>query len=188
LNAPAAQSLGLEGGLPNGLVNLAIGYEENASTVSWQLERLKTELKDTELAIVDEAQTDGLWARLIEFQALAMGSLGFVANVRPSSVASFAGRLDPSLWAVQAHAGNGIVRAHALGENSVEATVALIGELRRAATTDGGNLMLARCPIDLKEKLGVWGEPRADWAIGERVRGAIDPHRAMNPGRFVGRL
>ena len=61
-----------------------------------------------------------LWTSLIEFQALAIGPLSFVANVRPSSVVSFVASLDPSVWAVQAHAGNGIVRAHALGEWTLE--------------------------------------------------------------------
>jgi FAD/FMN-containing dehydrogenase len=54
--------------------------------------------------------------------------------------------------------------------------------------TDGGNLILSRCPRDWKDGLGVWGEPRADWAISERVKSALDPHHAMNPGRFVGRI
>ena len=48
--------------------------------------------------------------------------------------------------------------------------------------------MLSRCPVEWKQTLGVWGEPRADWAIGERVKAALDPHHAMNPGRFVGRI
>ena len=56
------------------------------------------------------------------------------------------------------------------------------------AARDGGNLILSRCPTEWKERLRVWGEPRPDWAIAERVKAALDPHGAMNPGRFVGRI
>ncbi len=163
--------------------------KKTAPTVGWQLDRLKSELKDADLTIVDPGQTGSLWASLIEFQALAMGPVSFVANLRPSSVVSFMSSLDPGLWAVQAHAGNGIVRAHAVGDWAGEGALdRQIAKLRGTARADGGNLILSRCPVDLKRVLGVWGEPRADWAIGERVKAALDPNHAMNPGRFVGRI
>ena len=61
-----------------------------------------------------------LWKALTEFQAIELGPVSLVANVRPSTVVSFVERLDPQRWSVQAHAGNGIVRAHALGEWDLE--------------------------------------------------------------------
>ena len=66
-----------------------------------------------------------------------------------------------------------------------DAAVQQIEPLRRRAVADGGNLIVSRCPTEWKESLRVWGEPRADWAIAERVRAALDPHGSMNPGRFV---
>ena len=109
LNERPRGALGERRGLPTGQVNLAVGYEENGPTVSWQLDRLKSELRDADFTIVDEGETtSGLWASLIEFQALAIGQLSFVANVRPSSVESFMAELDPGIWAAQAHAGSGI--------------------------------------------------------------------------------
>jgi glycolate oxidase FAD binding subunit len=188
LNAPAARAVGGPRGLPAGEIILAIGYEESAPTVAWQLDRLKSELKNAELTIVDENQTSPIWTSLIEFQAQTIGPLSFVANVRPSSVVSFVASLDPSVWVVQAHFGNGIVRAHTQGEWALERARDHIAKLRRAAVSDGGNLVLSRCPSEWKESLRVWGEPRADWAISERVKAALDPHHAMNPGRFVGRI
>jgi glycolate oxidase FAD binding subunit len=114
--------------------------------------------------------------------------LSVVANLRPSTVVPFAARLDPGLWAVQAHAGNGIVRAHALGEVAPEGLAGEIDRLRAEAVRDGGNLILARCPTPWKGRLRVWGEPRGDWALAGRIKRALDPRGVMNPGRFVGTI
>jgi glycolate oxidase FAD binding subunit len=63
-----------------------------------------------------------------------------------------------------------------------------LARLRAEAVRAGGNLILARCPTPWKPLLPVWGEPRADWALAERVKRALDPHGMMNPGRFVGTI
>ncbi len=187
LNAPAAAVVGrLAGvGLPAEAPALVVGFEDNADSVRWQLERLGAEVGVTDRTIVEGESARSLWDALTAFQAEAPGPLSFVANVRPSSVATMVQSLDPSRWAAQAHAGNGIVRAHALGDWTSNEAEAAIAPLRARAVQDGGNLILSRCPTDWKTRLRVWGEPRADWAIAERIRAALDPHQSMNPGRFV---
>jgi glycolate oxidase FAD binding subunit len=188
LNSTAARAVGGSADLPAGEFTLAIGYEESAPTVTWQLDRLKSELGNADLRIIEENQTSTLWSSLINFQAQPIGSLSIVANIRPSSVASFVSSMDPAIWAAQSHAGNGIVRAHARGEWTAERALEQISRLRGAAISDGGNLIVSRCPHEWKDRLRVWGEPRPDWAISERVKAALDPHHAMNPGRFVGTI
>jgi glycolate oxidase FAD binding subunit len=185
LNRPAAGAIGQSLGLPRDQAVLAIGLEDNAESVRWQIDRLKTELGRTELLVVDGEQAASLWESLTAFQAGSFGPISFVANLRPSSIAAFVAGLDPERWSVQAHAGNGIVRAHGLDQWTLDEATRQIDPLRRWAVADGGNLIVSRCPTEWKESLRVWGEPRADWAIAERVRAALDPHRAMNPGRFV---
>jgi len=186
LNSAGARTVGHGLGLPTGQGILAIGYEDSTASVRWQLDRLRGELGRNDFAVVDGVEAEPLWKALTEFQAVHPGPVSFVANLRPSSVMSFVERLDPEGWSVQAHAGNGIVRAHALGDWSLEKTAQQIDKHRGLATQEGGNLILSRCPTGWKDRLRVWGEPRGDWRIGERVRAALDPHAAMNPGRFVG--
>ncbi len=185
LNSPAARAVGQSLGLPADHAVLAIGIEDNAESVRWQIDRLKTEVGRADLVVVEGEQTRPLWDALTEFQAASPGPISFVANIRPSSVAAFVAGLAQEHWSVQAHAGNGIVRAHGLGDWTLDASAREIEPLRRKAVADGGNLILARCPGDWKERLRVWGEPRADWALAERVRAALDPHVAMNPGRVL---
>jgi glycolate oxidase FAD binding subunit len=186
LNPAGARTVGQGLGLPTGKGILAIGYEDSARSVRWQLDRLAEELDRTDFAIVEADEAEGLWNALTHFQSAHAGPVSFVANLRPSSVVSFVEPLDPVRWSVQAHAGNGIVRAHAVGDWSLEAVAVQVEGLRRLATQGGGNLVISRCPTEWKDRLRVWGEPRSDWALGERVRAALDPVAAMNPGRFVG--
>jgi glycolate oxidase FAD binding subunit len=188
LNRPAAQALGGATGLPVGGAVIVVGLEDNATSVAWQLDRLTSELGGSNLAVLGGAEALPLWASLADYQAAGTGSISFVANLKSSSVAPFAQGLDPALWAVQAHAGNGIVRGHWLGPAELEPIEAEIERLRVAARRDGGSVILSRCPTAWKERLRVWGEPRGDWALAERVKHAFDPEGVLNPGRFVGTI
>src|SRR5262249_54732506 len=185
LNAPAARAIGHAHGLSGEYPALVIGFEDNADSVRWQIDRLKSEVRRTDLMVVEGERALPLWDALKGFRAGGLGPLSFVANVRPATVAGFVEGLDPGRWSVQAHAGNGIVRAHARGEWTLEDAARTVEPFRQRAVRDGGNLILSRCPTEWKERLRVWGEPRADQAIADRVRAALDPHGAMNPGRFV---
>ncbi len=188
LNVCGARHVGQPLGLPSDHAVLVLGFEDNASSVAWQRERLKSELQGHELVVLENESALPLWNALTEFQAAELGPMSFVANVRLSSIADFVQELDPSLWAVQAHAGNGIIRAHSLGSPEQENLKREIDRLRAKAVQDGGNLILPRCPTDWKQAFKVWGERRVDWLLAERVKRALDPKGVMNSGRFVGTI
>lgn len=189
LNGPASVTVGGPLGLSGSGWTLVVGIEDNARSVAWQVERLGVELAArSDWAVLENEATTPLWSALENFPAEGAGVLAFVANLRPSSVAAFAAGLDPAQWSVQAHAGNGIVRAHGLGERTLEELAAELDRLRASAVKDGGNLVLSRCPAEWKARLQVWGEPRPDWDVARRVKQAIDPRGVMNPGRFVGTI
>lgn len=44
------------------------------------------------------------------------------------------------------------------------------------------------CPLQLKRQLSVWGSPREDFILHQRVKRAFDPHNIFAPGRFIGGL
>jgi glycolate oxidase FAD binding subunit len=167
---------------------LAVGFEDNEASVAWKVDRLRGELGPAEVAVLSDAEAGPLWSALTEFPALELGPVGFTANVRPSSVVGLVQDLDPARWAIQAHAGSGIVRGHHLGPVERDAVAPELQRLRDRAVAGGGNLVLPRCPTDWKAALRVWGEPRPDWALAERVKQVFDPRGVMNPGRFVGTI
>jgi glycolate oxidase FAD binding subunit len=146
------------------------------------------ELGRSDAAVFRGEDAGPLWSALAEFQAVELGPVTIVANLRPSSVVGFVAGLDPSSWSVQSHAGNGIVRGHALGSPGLDELAPEIDRLRASAVRDCGNLTMSRCPTEWKDRLRVWGEPRDDWALAERVKRALDPKGVMNPGRFVGTI
>jgi glycolate oxidase FAD binding subunit len=188
LNRPAAAQIGQPLGLPVADGCLVVGYEDNAHSVRWQIDRLTSELADRDFGVVEGSQASSLWEELTEFQARQIGPISFVANVRPSLAMPFVEKLDPRSWSVQALAGNGIIRAHAVGDLTIEAAESQIRLHRDNARQSGGDLILSRCPTPWKEQLNVWGSGRQDWPIAERVKAALDPPGAMNPGRFIGTI
>jgi glycolate oxidase FAD binding subunit len=188
-NGPASEELGAVVNLPPSEWVLVVGLEDNAESVRWQVGALGEEVGRERVSVLEGDEAEPLWSAMADAQEYSPGGLAFLANLRPSAVMGFVDRLDPERWSVQVHAGNGIVRGHRrvedgdLGRMEQE-----IKNLRRHAVEDGGNLTLPLCPTEWKERLGVWGEPRADWEMMRRIKGALDPDRVMNPGRFVGNL
>ncbi|CAN5790286.1 FAD-binding oxidoreductase [soil metagenome] len=189
LNRSAARIIGGPIGLPEANWVLVSGFEGNSEAVAWQLEALRAELPGSDVSTLQDDASALLWSALVEFQAIESGPLTFKANVRPSALLPILKGLDPERWAVQCHAGNGIAWGQVLGqEPALEEVAEEIVPLRREAVADGGNLILPRCPTPWKSRLGVWGEPRGDWVVAERIKQALDPLGVMHPGRFVGTL
>jgi glycolate dehydrogenase FAD-binding subunit len=86
------------------------------------------------------------------------------------------------------HTGNGLTLINLLpkpkgvdDKSLVEAVRTLLAECRKA----GGNLIVQRAPVELKNALPVWGEPGSDLPLMKRIRVEIDPANLMNPGRFA---
>lgn len=189
LNRPAAEAVGPGLGLPVGKdarAVLVLGYEDNPESVEWQVgQRLPLELGSTHFIVQRDEASKPLWSALAEFGATESSAFSLLANLTRSGVVPFLAALDPGRWSAQAHAGSGIVRAHALVPVTQEEVAEELVKLREIAARYDGSVIIPRCPADWKPKLGVWGLPREDWSMAKLVKRALDPARTFNPGRFV---
>ncbi|GIW87502.1 MAG: FAD-linked oxidase [Isosphaeraceae bacterium] len=185
LDRRAGRSLGLDWeGDPQGHWLLWVGYEGNRAAVAWQVEAVRGELGGRTGVMADE-RVGRLWSGLNELTAAPGSRRRLRANVRPSAVARLAGRLAEGGWAVQAHAGSGIVRAfESLEGIETRDLAATIAAVRADAVASGGNLVVESCGEEEAQELGQWGAPRGDWELMRRIRQALDRRGLMNPGRM----
>ena len=167
---------------------LKIGFEGNRAAVNWQVDRLISELYRSNSATDREVEAESEWSTMIEDEVHAAGLLSFAASFTPSQALVFLDRVGLDRWSVRVHAGNGVVRGTARAVKDEEAWATEVDRLRGEAINLGGSLILTRCPTEWKARFQVWGPPRPDWAIAERVKRALDPGHILNPGRFVGTI
>jgi hypothetical protein len=49
-------------------------------------------------------------------------------------------------------------------------------------------VVIRMCPLELKREVNIWGPPREDFSLMQRVKKVFDPQGVLSPGRFVGGL
>jgi glycolate dehydrogenase FAD-binding subunit len=104
------------------------------------------------------------------------------ASVPPSDLPRVAGALAGTGAAVSALPGAGV--AHAMWEGAIDP--ARLYALRQACVIDGGALVIEKAPAETKRAIDVWGEPRGDFPLMQRLKHELDPGRVLSPGRYVG--
>jgi len=164
--------------------SIVLGFEDNADALKWQVQQLIRELGSRfSISGTIGDCADAGWQELAGFSGAVDGSLSFKAGVPPSAVAAFCVEATRLLEPVrlQAHAGNGIVVGHCLGEN----VFGQVKTVRDLAAASGGHLIVTRCPAAWKDAAFVWGPPRGDWPMMRTIKEKLDPGGLFNPGRFV---
>lgn len=187
LNRRAADALGHS--LPAGEWVVAVGLEESEAAVSSQTAQVIADLATgggEAVQVVAGVTSEPLWSALVEATD-ASATVALKANLLPSAVATFCrtlGRRGEG-WAIQAHAGSGIVRASVGASVTPEQVAAALAELHPLARQAAGNIVLPRCPAAWKARLPIWGEARGDVVVMRRIKQALDPRGLFNPGRFL---
>ena len=65
---------------------------------------------------------------------------------------------------------------------------ATIGGVRQATRDVSGSLVIERCPLDVKHRLDVFGDPPPSFELMRSVKEQFDPQGVLSPGRYLGNL
>ena len=141
------------------------------------------------------AEADALMAELRESRAGDGAFLGLKASLPTTKAAAFIaaleeeGRASGLAMAVQAHAGNGIIRVRieCPDEPPVEGSArAIVERLRAVVASLGGTLVVEHADPAIKPGVDLWGGGIEGLALMKRIKQTMDPGDVLSPGRFVG--
>ena len=60
--------------------------------------------------------------------------------------------------------------------------------IKGMAAEFGRQVVIERCPIEIKKQIDVFGDSGTDVAVMRSIKQRFDPQRILNPGRFKGRI
>ncbi|MCM1981547.1 FAD-binding oxidoreductase [Lyngbya confervoides] len=91
---------------------------------------------------------------------------------------------DCTCW-MQIHAGSGLGTLK-LTASASSLTASLLQQLRSHCEQHQGFLSVLDAPLSLRQSFDVWGYPGNAIATMRKLKHQFDPHRILNPGRYVG--
>ncbi len=180
--------------LPTNGYTLAVNFEGSSTAIDRQIDETRLLARKNSALLSDDLTgkaQDQFWDVVREH---TQGSVTCKAVVLVSQIATYLQVIEETCRhyeldsAVVAHAGNGILYIELRPSDATPRLVEAIAELRLHAQGARGSLVVERCPIDLKRRIDVWGEPGADFYLMQRLKQQFDPKGTFVKGRFVGGL
>lgn len=190
-----SQQSGLEPWPPETTARLIVAFEDADPDVRWMVEQLESQWSKAGVRVmqrVGNEDAESLWKNLattIPPGAATADNTHCVVQVGvpPGSTVDIAARLkqiDPGV-AIQAHAGNGVVRGRLTAE-AARLRAMLVDEIRPATEMAGGHAVVLSAPPEAELDVGgVWGPPPSGMSIMRSIKDRFDPKHLLNPGRFV---
>ena len=171
--------------LQSSVAQLIVGFEGTEAEVDWMVGRIRLQWQELGIVLpvtIAATEAAAMWKWLAELPA------DLQISVPPSATICMIeclAELDPS-GSIQAHAGNGIVRAHLSPRVPVEFTALVRERLRPAVQSAGGKLTVLSIP-DGAEPTGdeIWGPPGDGVALMRAIKDRFDPDGLLNPGRSI---
>lgn len=148
-----------------------------------------------------EPQRSALWQRIRDFPALVVEHSPDALIVKITSLPTQMGEVAQRLQSIAANSGlsfaivargAGVIYFALLSTERDAPAIARIAQCAReilsAAATSEQRATIPWCPTELKREINIWGAPREDFPLMQRVKQAFDPYNIFAPGRFVGGL
>lgn len=180
--------------LPTNGYTLAINFEGSTTSINRQLDEARSLARKLGALLGDDLTgkvQDQFWDAVREH---TQGSVTCKAAVLVSQMATYIQSVEQTCQrheleaAIVAHAGNGILYIELRPGDATPRLVEAITELRQHAQEARGSMVVERCPIDLKRRISIWGEPGSNFYLMQRLKHQFDPKGTFVKGRFVGGL
>jgi glycolate dehydrogenase FAD-binding subunit len=171
--------------------SLALRFLNEAEAMDWQIEEAARLGSGLEFTTLSEAEASKFWRKYHEGEAAPAGEFALKLSALPSDlnalIADITRALPPAR--LRAHAANGVVRllggAGWLDGFKIEERLSMLAEIRRLARARGAQTLILRAPDEIKSRIDVWGEVGPTASLMRALKEKFDPHRLLNPGRFV---
>jgi glycolate oxidase FAD binding subunit len=177
---------------------LAISFEDVQSSVHYQEEFVeKLAPAHADVQILDSQKASEFWDRFYKVgpngalketspetkAAIKIGvvNLDVIKMIQESGLLSDTFNLE-----VEAHGGLGHGLCQVYISGASEDIVEGIHYLRNLASELGGYATIKHLPLELRQKVDVWGENPSYFFLLEGIKTKVDPNRLLNPKRFVG--
>jgi glycolate oxidase FAD binding subunit len=198
-----AESAALKAAAPSGsewLLTAGISGSSNVlDRCSNDLRQMADQCAAKKVAFLSGSDRDKTWARLREAIPLIVQSspaaLVLKMTALPSDVRGVLYFLaaESERYNVRAAAlirGAGVIYWAILPDSAeaLKEKAAVRQEVLQEGDRHDFRATVLACPSEWKRELNIWGPPREDFLLMQRVKRAFDPHNIFAPGRFVGGL
>lgn len=177
----------------SGDMGLAVRFQSLSESVLAQVKRLKdmgatltaTDYQAEEDELLWNGLRDTLWETTEESHQV-IAKIGILPQSIPSTLQICQQWCDSQSVSFQAQvlAGWGIGTLRLSGEPA--RLQSLVKKIRTYCEEHQGYLTLLEAPMEIKQGLDVWGYPGNAIAPMRKLKAQFDPHKLINPGRFVG--
>lgn len=180
--------------LPGNGYTLAVNFEGSPASIDRQLNEARLMARQYNALMGEDLEgeeQERFWNITREH---TQGTLTCKVVILVSQIASYLQQVEQVCRrheleaAVIAHAGNGILYIELRPGDAVPRVVAAIAELRLYAQAAKGSLVVERCPVDLKRRISIWGDPGTNFPMMQRLKQQFDPKGIFVKGRFLGGL
>lgn len=162
-------------------IGLMVRFQSIAEGVKQQSQRL-TELgeKIGLKAIYIDSDEDNLWQQLKQqiWQSESQDSIICKIGITPTSAVKTLIQYQ-TLGMIHAGVGLGVLRFDSISPETLL-------KLRNWCESQGGFLSILKAPVDLKQKLEVWGYAGNALNLMRQIKQQFDPQNQFSPNRFVG--
>jgi glycolate oxidase FAD binding subunit len=143
-------------------------------------------LLDTTMSGAEQLETPDWWGRY----PFGPGDVGLKLTCAVSGLGDLlaatqaAGARNGAALHVRGSAA-GVLHAGLPGDTPVDVVSAVVDQLRRAASSYAGNVVVLTAPPATRDAVDLWG-PVPGLALMRRLKDELDPPHRFSPGRFVG--